>query len=256
MLVCSRSLIFMDSHRGEIRYKAGEDYVSEDSDAARAHPDCFKPAPGRRPGARSERIYVYGGNVRGQAVRDTSELLADLLHESEWLRTVELAKARLSPPKCDPIRQPESGAPKVAISPAAHAAMRAWSLRASDVGREDGGLLLTPYARTETIEIVEACQSGKNAVRTANGFQFDRQWDHCLIEAGRELGLQPVGQWHTHRQTAEPSQRDLQAWETLRCYWSAPRFVGLILARDEWGCLVEVSATVVDESGASRAQLS
>lgn len=244
MLVAVRSFITSDRYVGEIRVVRGQTYVSEDSDLALEHPDCFA-APGRAARGSRDRIYstmpsgeTFAAVVVAEPTTHTRrvepERFTDVAKTGSGHLSAERSPRHLRwqpPPARRVLYETATGPVRVKLSE--HVRRRLVELAERDSLREDGCLLFSQVGFGNLVEIVEIAPSGPLAKRGLDRFAPDWLADRQFVEAMRTEGLVVAGQAHSHSQGSKlPSDPDLKMWSTIRQLWCSGPFIGVIISVD------------------------
>ena len=195
---------------------------------ARDYPDCFAPAPGRRPGAREEL-----GPCAERAVVTTRGV--PRTQPPAWREDLGFEPFRVHPPGLS--MRPGTGRMRYSA--------RAQGVCDSEVERYsivETGALLFGRDHANLLDVADAVGAGPHAHRSADSFAFDPAWCSDRIAEMKKRGLQCVGEMHSHLiGPAIPSRSDIRIFEQMRELRAAPTATA-------WSC---ISATLEPASGST-----
>ena len=200
MLVCVKPLV--TTYDGsEVRLLPGRSRVVERHPIALAHPECFKPVPGRPRGGR-ERVITSGASA--------SMSPAPLPDEP---RGLEMWRVRASAPRVVLANRPS----RVRVRLSARAELVA-ALDRAPAGLEAGMLL----RGASCAELVEAIDLGPLVIGDRDRLAFDFE----------QVPEDAIGDLHSHPgASGVPSARDLRAWSAARRGLGRDAWLGVVAVR-------------------------
>jgi Prokaryotic homologs of the JAB domain len=235
MLVATRPLIARYDG-AEVRIVPGRDHIAEGHEIVLAHPECFKPAPGRRGG---DRVAVSDGTcaVRPRAVAPASTpsaksratLPADLRGFERWRIPRTAAECGLTTEHVSRTH--------ARISSTAGAQMMGEVERTAAVDQNETGGLIFGSCCDGLLEALEASGPGPNAVRGPASFQFDLEYNAQQTATMEARGLINIGEWHSHSHAAgTPSPEDLDCFAPRRKRLGLDQYLAVLAVqtRDDW----------------------
>lgn len=220
MYVCTKPVYYDDGY-SEVRCVPDTTLVSDDSDVLRHYPSHFKQLdPELVPGSRERLLAMQMGPARIRATAPVRP--APSAYGKESWRLPERSAT------CHASRR--GSLTPVRIDQLADADLLDIYCNTTGADSDEAGGLLFGRLHIALGEVLRATGPGPNALRRRASFSHDPEHNRRVVMEMADLGLQLVGEWHSHPGGFRSlSTSDLTAHSGRRRLAGLPRYIALLV---------------------------